>query len=208
MSQRTPAPGHCELCGQAVDKSVIVTHLDKCMLQHPLPTGDVRAYLFEIKAMPYWVYVMTRTDAKLADLDEFLRGIWLECCGHESAFTIAGTQYGSPGFADEDDDVPGLEVALEDVLKPKQNFSYDYDFSAATSLELKLIREQKTQQSAAIRLLARNDAPEIECQECAQPARKICNECIWSGEGALCEDCAPEHACGNDALLPVVNSPR
>ena len=31
----------------------------------------------------------------LADLDDFLRAIWLECCGHLSEFTIGGTSYSS-----------------------------------------------------------------------------------------------------------------
>ena len=32
-------------------------------------------------------------DATLADLDRFLRDIWLECCGHMSQFTIGKARY-------------------------------------------------------------------------------------------------------------------
>jgi hypothetical protein len=35
------------------------------------------------------------TSAALIDLDDFLRAIWLECCGHLSEFTIGGTSYSS-----------------------------------------------------------------------------------------------------------------
>ena len=28
------------------------------------------------------------------------------------------------------------------------------------------------------------------------------------GEGWVCDECAPKHKCGEDMLLPVVNSPR
>lgn len=206
MPPRNSAPGHCALCEQPVDKSRLRSHFEKCLAQHSEDTLSVRAFLLEIKAMPYWLAVMVRADASLADLDGLLRGLWLECCDHLSAFMIAGEQYGSAGF-DEDDD-HAMDTSLESLLSPGLNFGYDYDFSSSTSLELKVLRELETRQSGAVKLLARNDAPEIHCQECDQLATQVCSECIWSGEGALCNACAPEHACGEDLLLPVVNSPR
>jgi hypothetical protein len=30
----------------------------------------------------YWLHIEIPGNAMLSDLDEFLRGIWLECCGH------------------------------------------------------------------------------------------------------------------------------
>lgn len=209
MPPRHNAPGHCLLCDQPVDKSRIRSHFERCLTQHTENTQPVRTFLLEIKAMPYWLAVLARADATLAELDAFLRELWLECCGHLSAFMIAGDQYGSEGFdEDEDEDSCDMEISLQEVLSPGLLFSYDYDFGSSTSLELKVLREEDFRQTQAIKLLARNDAPEIPCQECDQPATKICSECIWSGEGALCDACAPEHDCGEDVLLPVVNSPR
>src|SRR5471032_2915093 len=60
-----------------------------------------------------------------------------------------------------------------------------------------------------VELLARNDAPQIVCDECGSLATaQICSECDSRGEGWLCEACAAKHECGEEMLLPVVNSPR
>lgn len=205
MPPRNSAPGHCAICHQAVDKSKLRSHLDKCLAQHVQNVAPAAAFLLEVRALPYWLAVMARADATLADLDGFLREIWLECCEHLSAFTIEGEQYGSQGF---DEDGPGLDVSLADLLSAGQVFGYDYDFETSTSLELKVLREQSCRQAEPIKLMARNDAPEIDCQECDRPATRICGECIWSGEGALCEACAADHDCAADAILPMLNSPR
>ena len=101
-----------------------------------------------------------------------------------------------------------MDAEIGELLAPRQRFDYDYDFESSTSLELKILTEQQARQSEPVMLIARNDAPEILCQECENPAVCICSECIWSGEGALCLECAAEHACDEDLLLPVVNSPR
>src|SRR5207247_4292467 len=43
----------------------------------------------------YWMHLEMPASDALADLDDFLRVIWLECCGHLSEFTIGGTSYSS-----------------------------------------------------------------------------------------------------------------
>ena len=89
-------------------------------------------------------------------------------------------------------------------------FSYTYDFGSSTNLELRVVNEYKGNSSEkTVKILARNDAPEIKCSECEEKlATKICVNCKWSGRGCLCEDCAEDHGCGQEMLLPVVNSPR
>lgn len=60
-----------------------------------------------------------------------------------------------------------------------------------------------------IQILARNEAPEIFCEECGKfPAVQICMDCRWEGPGWLCQTCAEDHECGEEMMLPVVNSPR
>ena len=39
------------------------------------------------------MFIEMQETATLEDLDSFLRDIWLECCGHLSAFNIYGTNY-------------------------------------------------------------------------------------------------------------------
>src|SRR5207302_5259625 len=41
----------------------------------------------------YWMHLEMPVDATLADLDDFLRDTWLECCGHLSAIRIGNTSY-------------------------------------------------------------------------------------------------------------------
>ncbi|MDI6903856.1 MAG: hypothetical protein QMC77_09015, partial [Methanocellales archaeon] len=48
----------------------------------------------------------------------------------------------------------------------------------------------------------------IICESCGKTATRVCTQCVWSGEGWLCDECAGKHECGEDMLLPVVNSPR
>ncbi|MBV1730429.1 MAG: hypothetical protein KUA33_09465 [Methanobacterium sp.] len=56
----------------------------------------------------------------------------------------------------------------------------------------------------SIQLLARNDPPLIACESCGKIGTQVCAECAtW-----LCDECAHKHECGEDMLLPVVNSPR
>ncbi len=52
--------------------------------------------LVEGYRMPeYWMYLEAPAQATLGDLDKLLRKTWLECCGHLSAFEIAGVSYSS-----------------------------------------------------------------------------------------------------------------
>ena len=36
----------------------------------------------------------------------------------------------------------------------------------------------------------------------------ICAQCIYEDKGCLCDACARSHECGEEMLLPLVNSPR
>ncbi len=59
-----------------------------------------------------------------------------------------------------------------------------------------------------IRLLARNLAMSFECSKCGEPATQMCSECSWENELWLCDACGSQHECGEEMLLPIVNSPR
>lgn len=37
-----------------------------------------------------WLHLEMKGSATLADLDHYLRAIWLECCGHLSQFSVGG----------------------------------------------------------------------------------------------------------------------
>ena len=90
-----------------------------------------------------------RADTTLRQLDDFLRGAWLECCGHLSQFTIEGTRYSNlaprpnypnaaairPDYWMEDDEVH-MDVAVGDVMPVGVVVSYEYDYGDTTELFL------------------------------------------------------------------------
>jgi len=149
-------------------------------------------------ASEYWLHLKVASNAKLKDLDQFLRDIWLECCGHMSAFRCGEGE---------------LEMGrkLGDVLSPGMELLHEYDFGTTTELLVKVLAkyEGPMKKKRPIEILARNAPLEIPCDECGESlAVKICTECQWDGAGWLCEACAEDHECGEDMMLPVVNSPR
>jgi hypothetical protein len=74
----------------------------------------------------------------------------------------------------------------------------------ATILADKLRPKQKT----AVRLLARNVAPEILCSHCGKPAECFCPWCDY-GQGMYCRECYENHECADKEYpLPITNSPR
>lgn len=165
----------------------------------------------------YWMHLEASARATLEDLDQFLRDTWLECCGHMSAFTIEKTRYITGGGVDamwvDMGFVPGgeagMDVPLEEVLRPGMRFYHEYDFGTTTELTLKVVTEREGMiKGRQIQLLARNEPPLITCNVCGKIATQVCAQCIWDDKGWLCDTCVREHACGGDMLMPVVNSPR
>jgi len=216
MARKGPASkGKCDLCGSVFDKAAMTTHLKSCRRKHTAATAPEKGskkttafhLLVEGRHLPeYWMHLETPAEATLDTLDQFLRDIWLECCGHMSAFEIDGTTY---SVAPMDSDEQPLDARLKDVLAPGVKFSHAYDFGSTTHLTLKVVAEGESDLTKQeIRVLARNEPPVIPCGRCGKPVAQICTECSYSPEGWLCEGCAAEHACGGEMLLPVANSPR
>jgi hypothetical protein len=143
----------------------------------------------------YWMHLKVSSHAHFEDLDNFLREIWLECCGHMSAFRIGREEVRK-------------NQKLQYVLRSGMQLIHEYDFGSPTELTLKVISEFKSNiKKGEVEILARNDPPEIQCSYCDNLATRICVECDY-GAGWLCDECAEDHKCGEDMLLPVVNSPR
>jgi hypothetical protein len=46
------------------------------------------------------------------------------------------------------------------------------------------------------------------CSACTKAATQICLQCAEVGAGEFCDACAGQHDCGEEMLLPLVNSPR
>jgi len=234
--------GQCNLCGGTFSKSAMTRHLKSCKQKEknsetsspgrsPRKTKFFHLVVEARYSSDYWMHLEVPADATLDVLDSFLRRIWLECCGHMSAFTIVGRTYSVAPMAgleccghmsaftiegktysvapmaEFDDESMG--AGLDEILSPGMKFRYEYDFGSTTHLAMKVVsQEQKQFKGELITVLARNEPPSIPCMSCGKMAAQVCTECLWSGEGWLCDECAAEHKCGEDMLLPVVNSPR
>jgi hypothetical protein len=88
------------------------------------------------------------------------------------------------------------------------HLGYIYDFGSSTELVLSLSASLQVSVQHLVNVVARNEAPIWPCDVCGHPATRICAECANRGNGFLCGIHARSHGCGNDMLLPVVNSPR
>ena len=215
MKRSKSTAGKCGFCGKDFDKSAMAGHLTACEKRNDLTKRDsakkIKTYLImaEGRYSPeYWIFIEADSAAKLKHLDDFLRKIWLECCGHLSAFEINRMRYNV--ISDEELQGKTMNISLDKVLKAGSVFYHEYDFGSTTYLSLKVIYEQPgVSIGKKIKLLARNNPPESLCAVCGQPAEQICTECFWSDKEALfCNKCAESHQCDSGMFLPVVNSPR
>ncbi len=208
--------GTCQLCGKRTSKAGMTRHLKSCAAEHDLPRGR-RARLFHLRVEDayspiFWLDLEMKAAATLADLDDFLRGIWLECCGHLSSFDIGGVtykvaNYGGP-FGDFDE--RSMDVELWKILSPGTRFGHTYDFGTSTELKLRVVGDREGRIGGEpLRLLSRNEPFEWDCMVCDGPATEVCTYCMYERENPfLCAVHAEEHGCGEEAFLPVVNSPR
>ncbi len=158
---RKVSKGTCALCESTFDKSAMTKHLQSCMEKSQIDekfTKDSSSLLkffhllVEGHHLPeYWMHVKVSSHARFEDLDNFLRKIWLECCGHMSAFSIGG-------------DEVRKGKKFEYVLHPGMELIYEYDFGSTTELMLKVISRFKSNiRTGEVEILARNDPPQIKC---------------------------------------------
>lgn len=214
--KQQPTVGVCELCGARASKAAMPRHLTACAPAHDSATGT-RGDLLRIRAEGrgaplFWIDLEIKGTSPLRRLDELLRRVWLECCGHMSAFEIAGIRYSS--YVDNefgfDRNERSMNIRIGKVLEPGQRVAYEYDFGSTTELVLRVldIRSGVLGKRAA-RLLARNEPPTWPCATCGQPATVVCAFCIDDRDPFCCARHAREHSCEEDeAFLPVINSPR
>lgn len=220
MAERYVSYGKCFLCGETFAKNTITRHLKKCLELHEAVEGQkVRLFHLRVEgyhAPDYWLHLEMPVTAELADLDVFLRDIWLECCGHLSAFTIDEVRYElDTGMLDSmwidffgtPHPTRTMDVQLQEVLAVGKTFIHEYDFGTTTVLKLKVVGEREgASPRGGVRLLARNYAPLILCVKCGKRARWWY---VWGGEyEPYCPAHARVHEDWGEGFLPLVNSPR
>lgn len=209
--------GICRFCLKKYSGAGMGRHLSACKTRRDrneleLKEARKKYKIYHIKISGYkwyWLHIEIPGNAILSDLDEFLRGIWLECCGHLSAFTISGVIYDDQRNLDTFSfghmSSESMNKRLYSVLNVKDTFSYEYDFGSTTYLDgnVLAVREGYLGKNK-IRILARNNPYDFECEHCGEKGIGICAEC----EEFVCDQCLDSHECGEEMVLDVVNSPR
>lgn len=218
MNQREGFHGKCFYCGNTYTKAGMSRHLKACQARKDAnATEEGKAFrLLHIQAWGsyapgFWLHLETAAKTTLADLDDFFRAIWMECCGHLSQFIIDDVYYsGSPsrdfGFSlgvEEKD----IRTPLWKAARPGDEFQYEYDFGTTTPVKLKVMDEREgVPPEESINVMARNYLPNIPCEVCDQPAEHLLT---WEYPPTpYCQEHAEEHDNWPDGFLPVVNSPR
>ena len=223
---RQISKGTCTFCHRELSKSGIANHLQSCPqriaaekeTQSHQKAQQTKVFHLLVQGLyepMYWMHLEVAAETTLATLDRFLRGIWLECCNHLSQFEIGNVRYceNPEMYAAWDMNRKDMNVRLDEVLRPGQTCSYEYDFGSTTELTLKVISEREVAaKEKAIQILARNSLPPVPCDVCGKPpATRACTRCIYEDAGGyLCDGCSKEHQCGEERLRPLslVNSPR
>jgi hypothetical protein len=215
MPSRLESHGTCTYCGEVITKRSIAKHLDKCPnWQEILKTTEVNISNRPVETLwhlrvqdshdkDFWLDLEMVGSASLEKLDKYLRAIWLECCGHLSKFTIGGWGGMDVGKSRKANSIFETGLALRHL----------YDFGTTSETDIKVVgfREGKPTSKHPIALLARNLMPEAACQECGQPAKWLCLECLYEGDndGYICDEHVEEHPHDNyGEPMPLFNSPR
>jgi len=230
MQEKLKYEGKCLFCGKTFAKAGINRHL----ITHLNEKNNAEGISFLIKVetnprwgkTPYFLSLWVDGEATLKQLDRFLRDIWLECCGHMSAFRYkaAGNptmnfhsllkSIAQPRVSTGEFGEISLKNKAKDIFCPNLKLDYEYDFGSSTELEISVVDLFPYKADQKIVLLSRNETPEIMCDICGKvPATQICSVCMYEEESLFCDKCAKKHAkeCedfADYASMPVVNSPR
>jgi len=194
--------GECSSCGRLLSKGGMSRHLKSCL-------GPGKRLLIGVAAprSPYWLNIAAAPTARLQDLDQLLRDVWLECCGHLSAFEIDGRSYESSVYDHGmGEPAASMDARLSTVLGTAGTFKYMYDFGSTTHLAGRVQGTVGGAGSGAS-VLARNLAPPWACDRCGAPATTTCGSCgeATCGCADTCRECDESF---EEMGLPIVNSPR
>ena len=213
MARRKHSRGKCAFCGREMTRGGLSRHLQACRQREEAireanlgPGSEQILCHLQVQdawAGDYWLHLEMKGSATLADLDDYLRAIWLECCGHLSRFSVGG--WGG-------DEISKRRRA-EQVFRPGLELTHIYDYGTSSETLIKMVdaRTGRPLTPHPIVLMARNDQPEAECVECGKPATSLCLECVYEMDepGTLCDEHAREHPHDDyGEPMPFVNSPR
>ena len=206
--------GQCRICGGVYTATGMTSHIKK----HIARTKDTAGYyVIRIDAgrgNPFWMYVAAAADITFDELDQFLRSMWLDCCGHPSHFVVHNkTQH---------EFIPDMDVSISDVLRDRTVLAHYYD---STVLRLGVVRMcgqiyagvddpgaderfDNVPTKYNITVLALHDRVQFRCRNCRRESATVCAGFTMTGEGVLCMDCARLHDHAIENMRWALQSPR
>jgi len=215
--------GKCKYCGKEYAKGYMLRHLQSCKVRKEIlekkasskKCGYFMLAIYGKYDKEYWLIIEVNENAKLSDLDAFLRDIWVECCGHLSSFEIDRVNYDKYVSEDSFWGPPSrnMNYKLKSVLRKDMIFRYEYDFGSTTELVLEVKDYRKgAGKQEFLEILSRNNPPKLMCDLCHEKEADFINT-QWYEDGIqfMCKECvAKQEAEGeiDEFLLPVCNSPR
>ncbi len=203
--------GTCAACEKSYSSRGMSRHLSTC-----LGPGDRLHLAIRDRYDPvWWLHVSVTKSATFADLDGYLRDVWLECCGHLSSFEIGEQRYDSVaddfgyGFGPPP---KSMRAKVSAALDVGDRFAYQYDFGSTTHLSGRVVGRVGGPKKRIVQLARNHDVPWVCEAECTEPASWICAYCrttLCEAHGADEEAQCPEcEAWLEESRLPIVNSPR
>jgi hypothetical protein len=212
MARRVQSKGDCVYCKRSFSRAGMAKHLQSCRTRQQAiiqAKGKKAQTLYHVQVQDayggnFWLQLEVNGNATLGTLDDYLREIWLECCGHLSHFAIGDTWSNRK---------LSMGQKAHQVLQPGLGLVHVYDYGTTSETHLKVVdvRQGQALTKHPITLMARNHPPTASCMECNQTATWLCTACLYEDEntGFLCDAHVEKHLhddYGNP--MPVVNSPR
>ena len=203
MEEELNSEGKCLYCGQTFSQQDISKHIAThlAVVEKEQKTPGASAWHIKVEAAEMFLHLLVSGNATFKTLDKYLRDIWVECCGHMSAFQHKNMKI-------------SMSNKLDDVCAPRLKFGYEYDFGTTTYLDVIVMKRYAVDAPKNIILISRNEPLKLMCTLCKKkPAVNICSACMWDSYSYFCESCSEKHAkeCedfGDYGNMPIVNSPR
>jgi len=195
----------CYYCNKELTEKTIKRHMKNCSemerkVEELSEVDKKQRNQFIIAIKPkyngneYCIYLSIDENLSLVHIDQFMRDIWLECCGHLSAFKISGNFYQDYS----------MNTKLKDILAANEKFEYEYDFGSTTYLTLEVVDIIKVPASfSQIEIIARNHEVKHICEICGSEAEYF----DYENDQWLCKKCIDKD---NDMIskFGYCNSPR
>ena len=178
----------CYYCNKELTERTIKRHMKNCSeMKNSIDEKRIddkeqrNQFIIAIKPKyagnEYCIYLSIDGTLGLVHIDQFIRDIWVECCGHLSGFKIRDKFY-------QDNQ---MNTQLNDILNIDEKFEYEYDFGSTTCLVLDVVNIIEVPSSfSQIEIIARNHEIKHMCEICGAEAKYFnyekdeweCGNCI------------------------------